>query len=147
MSKSIVSIVKYEKPLESVRKAIELSKLFEGIPKDAKLFIKPNIVYWSSYPHPKWGVITTSRVMEDVVVLLNEQGIHDITIGEGFGSNEAAEDAFKKLGYKLLKERFGVKLVNTLDVPVENGHIHAVQGLLDRIGIQRTSRFNGFLQN
>ncbi|MFX0010150.1 MAG: DUF362 domain-containing protein, partial [Candidatus Hermodarchaeota archaeon] len=49
----------------------------------------------------------------------NEQGIHDITIGEGFGSNEAAEDAFKKLGYNLLKEKFGVKLVNTLDVPAE----------------------------
>lgn len=119
MSKNIVSIVKYEKPLESVRKAINLSKLFEGIPKDSKIFIKPNIVYWSSYPHPKWGVITTSRVMEDVVTLLKEQGIDDITIGEGFGSNEAAEDAFKKLGYNLLKERFGVKLVNTLDKPTE----------------------------
>jgi uncharacterized protein (DUF362 family) len=119
MNKNIVSIVKFEKPLESVRKVIELSKLFEGIPKDAKMFIKPNIVYWSSYPHPKWGVITTSRVMEDVVTVLNEQGFTDITIGEGFGSNEAAEDAFKKLGYNLLKERFGVKLVNTLDVPVE----------------------------
>ena len=119
MNKNIVSVVKYEKPLESVRKVIELSKLFEGIPKDAKMFIKPNIVYWSSYPHPKWGVITTSRVMEDVVTVLNERGFTDITIGEGFGSNEAAEDAFKKLGYNLLKERFEVKLVNTLDVPVE----------------------------
>ena len=29
MSKSIVSVVKYEEPLESVRKVIEQSKLFE----------------------------------------------------------------------------------------------------------------------
>ncbi len=117
MSKSIVSIVKYEKPLESVRKVVELSKLFDDLPKEAKIFIKPNIVYWSSGPHPKWGVITTSRVMEDVVTLLKEHGIDDITIGEGFGSNEAAEDAFKKLGYNDLKERFGVKLINTNDRP------------------------------
>ena len=80
MSKNLVSVVKYEEPLESVRKLIELSKLFDDLPKDAKIFIKPNIVYWSSFPHPKWGVITTSRVMEDVVVLLNEYGINDITI-------------------------------------------------------------------
>ncbi len=119
MSKPIVSIVKYEKPLESVRKVVELSKLFDDLPKEAKIFIKPNIVYWSSGPHPKWGVITTSRVMEDVVTILKEQGIDNITIGEGFGSNEAAEDAFKKLGYNDLKERFGVKLINTNDRPHE----------------------------
>jgi len=115
MSKNLVSIVKYEEPLESVRKVIELSKLFEGLPKDAKIFIKPNIVYWSSYPHPKWGVITTSRVMEDTVILLKEYGINDITIGEGFGLTSAAEDAFKKLGYRKLEERYGVKLVDTND--------------------------------
>ena len=119
MSKSIVSVVKYEEPLESVRKVIEQSKLFEGVPKDSKIFIKPNIVFWSSSPHPKWGVITTSRVMEDVVVLLNENGIKDITIGEGFGTPEAAEDAFKKLGYNTLKERYGVKLINTMEGPFE----------------------------
>ncbi len=115
MSKSIVSVVKYEKPLESVRKTVELSNLFSDLAKDAKIFIKPNIVYWSTGPHPKWGVITTSRVMEDVVTLLKEHGIEDITIGEGFGSVEAAKDAFKKLGYNDLKERFGVKLINTND--------------------------------
>ena len=119
MIKSIVSIVKYEKPLESVRKVVELSKLFDDLPKEAKVFIKPNIVYWSSGPHPKWGVITTSRVMEDVVTILKEKGIDDITIGEGFGSEEAAQDAFKKLGYNKLKERFGVKLINTADRPFE----------------------------
>ena len=119
MSKSIVSVVKYEEPLESVRKVIELSNLFSDLPKDAKVFIKPNIVYWSTGPHPKWGVITTSRVMEDVVTLLKERGIDDITIGEGFGSNEAAQDAFKKLGYYDLKERFGVELTNTNDGPFE----------------------------
>jgi uncharacterized protein (DUF362 family) len=119
MSKSLVSIVKYDKPLESVRKVVELSKLFDELPKEAKIFIKPNIVYWSSGPHPKWGVITTSRVMEDVVTILNEKRIADITIGEGFGSNEAAQDAFKKLGYNKLMERFGVKLINTNDRPHE----------------------------
>jgi len=55
MNKNIVSVVKYEEPLESVRKVIEQSTLFEGLSKDSRIFIKPNIVFWSSSPHPKWG--------------------------------------------------------------------------------------------
>lgn len=34
-------------------------------------------------PFPKWGVITTSCVLEDMVIILKERGINDITIGEG----------------------------------------------------------------
>lgn len=125
MSKSKVSIVKYEEPLESVRKLIGLANLFDDIPKDAKIFIKPNIVYWNRFTNfPKWGVLTTSRVIEDVVVLLKERGINDITIGEGIVTGEVkdtetAADAFEKLGYNLLKERYGVKPINTFSRPFE----------------------------
>ena len=125
MSKSKVSIVKYEKPLESVRKLVELTNLFDKIPKDAKVFIKPNIVYWNAFTNfPKWGVITSSRVIEDVVVLLKEHEIDDISIGEGIVTadvkdTETAADAFEKLGYNLLKERYGVKPINTFTRPFE----------------------------
>jgi len=125
MSKSKVSIVKYEEPLESVRKLVELSNLFDEIPRDAKVFVKPNIVYWNRFTNfPKWGVITSSRVIEDVVVLLKERGINDITIGEGIVTEdikdtETAADAFEKLGYNLLEERYGVKPINTFENPFE----------------------------
>jgi len=125
MSKSKVSIVKYEEPLESVRKVVELTNLFDEIPKDAKVFIKPNIVYWNTTTNfPKWGVITSSRVIEDVVVLLNERGVVDISIGEGIATlyvkdTETAADAFEKLGYNLLKEKYGVKLINTFEQKFE----------------------------
>ncbi|MHA2393989.1 MAG: DUF362 domain-containing protein [Promethearchaeota archaeon] len=121
MSKSKVSIVKYEKPRESVRKLVELVNLFDEIPEDAKIFIKPNIVYWNRVTNfPKWGVITSSRIIEDVIVLLKERGINDITIGEGIVTadvkdTETAADAFEKLGYNLLKERYGVKAINTFE--------------------------------
>jgi len=121
MSKSKVSIVKYEEPLESVRKVVELTNLFEEIPKNAKVFIKPNIVYWNAATNfPKWGVITTSRVIEDVIILLKEREIDDISIGEGIVTvdikdTETAKDAFEKLGYNVLKERYGVKTINTFE--------------------------------
>jgi len=125
MSKSKVSVVKYEKPLESVRKLVESINLFDGIPKDAKVFIKPNIVYWNRFTNfPKYGVLTTSRIVEDVVVLLKERGIDDISIGEGIVTGdvkdtETAADAFEKLGYNVLKERYGVKPINTFEHPFE----------------------------
>lgn len=133
MSKTIVSIVKYEKPLESVRKVITLANGFDHLPSNAKVFIKPNIVYWNRHcDFPKWGVITTSRVIEDVIILLKEQGIDDITIGEGIVSEdpkdtETAKDAFEKLGYNLLKDRYGIKVINIFDRPFEK--IELAEGL------------------
>lgn len=126
MTKSLVSIVKYDKPLESVRKVIDLIHGFDNIPsKDSKVFIKPNIVYWNKDCFfPKWGVITTTRVVEDVITLLNERGVNDITICEGIitedpSDKETAKVAFEELGYNKLAERFGVKVYNVFERPFE----------------------------
>ena len=125
MEQSRVSIVKYENPLESVRKAVTLSRGLDHMPKKARVFIKPNIVFWTrSTDFPKWGSITTSRVVEDMVVLLKERGIDDITIGEGMlltnpGDRETPARAFEKLGYGLLKKRYDVNCINVMDRPFE----------------------------
>ncbi len=125
MSKSTVAIVHYEKPLDSVRKAVELSLGLESLPTRAKVFIKPNIVFWTlAATFPKWGVITTSRVMEDMVVLLKERGIDDITIGEGSVTmdpkdKETQLHAYETLGYGVLKKRYGVKCINVFERPFE----------------------------
>ncbi|MHA1344502.1 MAG: DUF362 domain-containing protein, partial [Promethearchaeota archaeon] len=90
MSKSIVSIVKYEKGSESVRKAVELANGFENLDPSAKVFIKPNLVYWNRHCNfPKWGMLTTSSVIEEILILLKEQGVNDITIGEGIITEDA----------------------------------------------------------
>ena len=125
MSKSKVAIVRYEKPLESVRKAIDLAGGLDHLPDRAKVFIKPNIVFWTkAVSFPKWGVITTSRVIEDIVVLLKERGIDDITIGEGVVTRnpkdtETPAHAFETLGYGNLKRRYGVKAINVMERPFE----------------------------
>jgi len=125
MEKSIVAVVKYEKPYESVRKIVELSHGLDHLPSKAKVFIKPNIVFWTRVVNfPKWGVITTSRVIEDMVVLLKERGIDDITIGEGTVTMEPKDKAtpahaFESLGYKELNKRYGVKYINIFERPFE----------------------------
>lgn len=125
MNRSIVSIVKYEKPFSSVKKAIELCNGLEYLPEKAKVFIKPNIVYWTmECDFPKWGMLTTTRVLEDVIVVLKEKNIDDITIGEGIVTEdprdkETPKDAFEKLGYNALIDKYGVKVYNIFDRPFE----------------------------
>ncbi len=123
MRRHLVSIVRYEKASQSVRKAVELSKGLDHLPRGARVFIKPNLVFWSrSGPFPKWGVITTSRVIQDMVELLAERGVADMTIGEGMvtlkpGDRETLAHAYATLGYEALKKRYGVKLINVFDRP------------------------------
>ncbi|MFO7952584.1 MAG: DUF362 domain-containing protein [Bacillota bacterium] len=122
MSVCPVSIVRYEKPYHSVKKAVLDCNGLSDLPAKARVFIKPNIVYWTkACAFPKWGVITTSRVVEDVVVLLKEHGIEDITIGEGIVADpkdtETPDHAFKTLGYQTLYQRYGVKYINIMKRP------------------------------
>ncbi|MCF8142881.1 MAG: DUF362 domain-containing protein [Deltaproteobacteria bacterium] len=120
MGKPVVAIVRYEKPLESLRRAVDLCKGLDHLPADARVFIKPNIVYWTrKVTFPKWGVITTSRMIEDAVMLLKERGIDHITIGEGMISlskdNLNSIHAFESLGYNRLNQRYGVRAINVFE--------------------------------
>jgi len=123
MDKHTVSIAKYEEPGTSVRKVVELAGGLDHLPANANVFIKPNIVFWTkAVQFPKWGVITTSRVIEDIVVLLKEHGVNSITIGEGIvvsdpKDTETPAHAFKTLGYETLAKKYGVKSVNILEAP------------------------------
>jgi uncharacterized protein (DUF362 family) len=125
MDRPIVAIVYYDNPLDSVRKAVNLSHGLDHLSGDAKVFIKPNIAFWvKDVPFPKWGVITTSRVVEDMVVLLKERGIDDITIGEGMitmnpKDRETPAHAFETLGYTVLKKRYGIKHINVFERPFD----------------------------
>ena len=126
MNKSKVSVVRYEAPLESVRKAVELCHGLESLPTGpVKVFIKPNIVFWARrIDFPKWGVITTSQVVHDVVRLLKERGVQDITIGEGSVTydtkdTEPSAQTYEALGYAELAKRYGVKVIKVHDRPFE----------------------------
>ncbi len=122
MRKKLVSLVRYAKPYESVRKAVFNCNGFSRLSPGDRVFIKPNIVFWNkNCSFPKWGVITTSRVIEDIVILLKEYGVEDITIGEGIVADpddtETPDHAFKTLGYQTLNKRYGVKYINILKRP------------------------------
>ena len=123
MNRSRVAIVRYEKPYESVQKAVELAGGLSHLKPSDRVFIKPNIVFWTTKAVlPKWGVITTSRVVEDMVRLLKDIGVQQIFVGEGTvvvdpKDKETQLYAYEALGYKVLEKRYGVKCINILARP------------------------------
>ena len=71
-----VGLVKYKTPYESLKRAIDLAGGIKEISENSKVFIKPNFVSWfDGVPFPKYGVLTTARMIEDLVILLNEYGV------------------------------------------------------------------------
>ncbi len=117
MDKHRVAIVRYRNKIKSVSKAINLSNAFENLSGNEKVFLKPNIVYWSCEPfYPKYGVVTTSRIVEDTIIALKERGISDITIGEGIivmdpKDFETPRHAFETLGYNKFKKSGSTTLI------------------------------------
>lgn len=115
-----VAVINYAKPYDSLKNAIDLCNGFECLSKNSKVFIKPNFVVWhKEIEFPKYGVITTARLIEDCVVLLNEFGIRDITIGEGAveldkKSESIVDLASKGMRIDILKKRYGVKIIDIL---------------------------------
>jgi uncharacterized protein (DUF362 family) len=113
-----VAVVKYEKPYESLKQAIDEAGGLGEISTDSKVFIKPNIVTWhEGIDFPKYGVLTTVRLIEDIVIILNEHGVRDITLVEGVveqvkNSESLLQLAVKGMGLDTLTRRYGLKTID-----------------------------------
>jgi uncharacterized protein (DUF362 family) len=69
-------------------------------------------------------------VVEDMVVLLKERGIDEITIIEGITTfdpkdRETPAHAFETLGYNILKKRYGIKTLNVFERPFKKINLGA----------------------
>jgi len=127
MAKPVVSLVKVEDVYQSLRRCLTWCDGLGGLKPGDRVLIKPNIVSWDfNLPFPPFGVVTTSAVMAALVQILAEEGLRDLTIGEGAlpGHAPPGRDIYRALGYERLVERYGVKLVDFNEeefVPVEAG--------------------------
>ncbi len=123
MNKTKVAILKYDSPGDSVARILELSHALDKLKPNDNVFIKPNVVFWAKKVQmPPWGVITTTRVITDIVKILRDYGVGSITIGEGTltmdpSDRETPAHAFESLGYNDLAKRFDIKIINTFEQP------------------------------
>ncbi len=119
-----VSLVKFEDRRSNIRKAVEMCGGLEDLTPAKRVLLKPNLVMWDELlPFPRFGVITTALVVEEMVRLLKEHGCSDITIAEATTEDkEIGSDtltAYRGMDYPLLEKRYGVKLVDLNRGPFE----------------------------
>lgn len=116
---SVVSLTRYVSSPASMETAIESCNGFANLKSADRVLIKPNLVAWDDqYPIAPYGVFTTTRLVEDLIICLKEFGINAITIGEGsvqLKKDVGTKAAFAGLGYGALEKRYGVSLVDFND--------------------------------
>jgi len=123
MTGHAVAVARFTNDPRSVRAAIDLAGAFDRVGPGSRVFVKPNVVFWTTKStFPKWGVITTSTVLEAVVAALRDKGARSITIGEGIvtfrpDDRETPKGAFESLGYNTLAARYGAAVVNIMEGP------------------------------
>ncbi|MBS4029904.1 MAG: DUF362 domain-containing protein [Clostridiales bacterium] len=117
-----VSVIRFNNVRENIARAVEQVNGLASLRPSDHILLKPNLVMWDNvYPFPKYGVLTSTVLMEEMVRLLSDYGCTKISIGEGsiidrgFGSDTKA--AFAGLGYHKLREKYGVKLIDFNDGP------------------------------
>ncbi|MGZ3578695.1 MAG: DUF362 domain-containing protein [Syntrophales bacterium] len=114
--KPLISLVQYTSSPDSLREAVELCCGLEKLERNARVLIKPNLITWDDqFKVAPFGVFTTTRLVEDLVIVLKDHGCTDISIGEGsveIQKGIGTMAAFAGLGYPSLVKRYGVKLID-----------------------------------
>ena len=124
MERAKVSLVKFNDDRRNIRRAVEMCDGFKELTPSKRVLLKPNLVMWDEVlPFPKFGVITTAVVVEEMVRLLKEHGCSDIAIGEATTEDESinseTEAAYRGMGFQQLEKKYGVKLLDLNRGPFE----------------------------
>lgn len=118
LRKHDVAIGRYEQPILSLRRLVQMAGGFARLPSDARILVKPNFTVWyEGASFPPYGVLTTARILEDVLILLKEQGFRHITVAEGVVEAERNSKSLMELvavgmGLGVLEKRYGVRLAD-----------------------------------
>jgi uncharacterized protein (DUF362 family) len=119
MKKTVVSLTRYKKSPDSLMEIISLCSGLEDLKVDDHVFIKPNLVgYGDIFPMPLFGIFTTTRLLEDIIIALKDHGVKSITVGEGsvyikgYRHTYTTHQIFSMLGYPALAKYYGVELID-----------------------------------
>ena len=105
-----ITVIYGEEPKKMTLSLLKQVRIERYIPKDSKIGIKPNLV--NTTP-PENGATTHSGIVEGIVEYLQNEGLSDITILEGSWTGASTKEAFRKLGYEGIRDKYGVKLIDT----------------------------------
>ena len=78
--KPLISLVQYAGSPGSLREAVELCSGLEKLERNTRVLIKPNLITWDDqFKIAPFGVFTTTRLVEDMVIMLKDHGCREIS--------------------------------------------------------------------
>lgn len=140
-----VSVVKFDGTFESISRAIDLCGGFAKLNKNDRVLIKPNITFSGWMPIPPYGMVTTSKMVEGILLKLTEHGCNNVSIGEGsitgvMGSN--TRRGYKYTGIDRIARRYGARLIDLNEGPFERTDLGGI-----KVGIAKPALEADFLIN
>jgi len=96
-------------PAAMARRLLEQTRPEAGLPKDAKIGVKPNLVVAKDW---RSGATTNPDIAAAVIEYFQTRGFRDIVIIESAWLAVDTAKAFKACGYGELAKRYGVELVD-----------------------------------
>ncbi|MCP4177729.1 MAG: DUF362 domain-containing protein [bacterium] len=113
-----VAVNKYQDKYTSLKNTLNSLDLSGELHTNSKVFIKPNFAFWlNKSDFPKFGVITSARIIEDLVIYLSEYGVSDITLIEGIVNEDRSdvpmlESLVKGMNLTKLSDYYGLKFID-----------------------------------
>ncbi len=146
--KNSVAVVRYDETSNALRRAIDLCDGFEGLRGTNRILLKPNIMWGGGIGRkmPKYGIVTTSRIVEDLVKLLREWGCVNISIGEATLANKELGSetlgGYEWTGIARVAKEYGVKLIDFNQETFKRTEVDGIS-----MAISRTALDSEFLIN
>jgi len=137
-----VALTAYDNTSTALECAIDLADGFKYLKPTDHVLIKPNVPWggMGMKAAPKFGVVTTARTIEYLIILLRKFGVNNISIGEGVVLNkELASNTlkgFKWTGMTRIAQKHEVGLIDLNQGPfrrviAEETNIDVAEAVLD----------------
>lgn len=125
MEKNRITIVYGENPQEMVEALLMKIKPEEGLPREATIGLKPNLVL--AKPASS-GATTHPEIVAGIIRYFQARGYSNLTIMESSWIGGQTGQAFEVCGYRELAARYGVPLIDlkkdeTVKVKVDDGEL------------------------
>ena len=109
MQKKQITVVYGEQPREMVVTLLTRLRPEEGLPRNAKIGLKPNLVLEKPASS---GATTHPELVEGIIQYFQAKGYQDLVIMEGSWVGSQTQQAFRVCGYRELATKYGVELVD-----------------------------------
>lgn len=123
-----IALTKYMASPDAVTQTIQLCNGFDKLKPTDRVLIKPNLVAWDDrFKIAPFGVYTTTRLVEDLIICLKDFGCTQIAVGEGsvqIQKGVGTRAAFAGLGYEALAKRYGIELIDFNESKAEKRPFH-----------------------